>query len=148
MQAYTISVPSAVAMPHSGTLLAQMLMRTAAITHLAPDSLDPAFFDWWHTKARPSSPCLPALHPRSLRSQQFCSTEVLHGSLSIDVQSSTASGSCQFRLSLPLLNTLMFAGERDGECDCEELQRACQHKFHTYTCASPLPHHHARTGLW
>ena len=52
VQAYSISVPATIAMPHSGTLLAQMLMRTAAITSLAPDSLDPAFCEWWHERVR------------------------------------------------------------------------------------------------
>jgi hypothetical protein len=52
VQAYSISVPAVMAMPHSGTLLAQMLMRTAAVTHLAGGMLEPAFCEWWSARAR------------------------------------------------------------------------------------------------
>jgi hypothetical protein len=52
MQAYTISAPATVAMPQSGTLLAQMLLRTSAICHLAGDALDPTFSEWWHSRVR------------------------------------------------------------------------------------------------
>nr|CAG9012588.1 UM033_0004.1 [Ulva compressa] len=47
LQAFTMSEAVALAMPHPGTLIAQMLARTAAVCQLPGAALDSGYRDWW-----------------------------------------------------------------------------------------------------
>lgn len=58
LQAFTMSEAVALAMPHPGTLVAQMLARTAAVCQLPGAALDSGYRDWWEQQVRPAACCV------------------------------------------------------------------------------------------